>query len=104
MNRTKPTVFSKTADAGQARPKDDPSEAAVRKIGLLVELLRGNRIRVADYLAEHGRNERTLQRDLAQLRAIGRDAGFSISPIKNGEFRLTGFDRRPRDLADGVYA
>ena len=93
-------MFSKLASENPARPKDDPSEAAARKIGLLLQLLRDDYINVVAYLGQHGKNERTFQRDLRQLRTLGEHLGFSISQIKDGQVRLIGFDRRPRRLPD----
>jgi predicted DNA-binding transcriptional regulator YafY len=83
---------------GRARPKDDPSIAAFRKIALLIDLVRDKSIRADIYFKTYETNERTLQRDLSQLRKIGKDIGFTISKLKDGRVELTSFDRRPRQL------
>lgn len=85
---------------GSGRSKDEPTASATRKFWLLVELLRDGYVRVDDYLRRYGTDKRTLQRDLHQLRAIGKELRFSITAIKDGQIRLSGFDRRPRRLGD----
>jgi predicted DNA-binding transcriptional regulator YafY len=84
----------------RGRPKDDPSVAAFRKIALLVDLVRDKSIRAETYFATYDTNERTLQRDLSQLRKIGKELGFTISTLKDGRVELMSFDRRPRRLDD----
>lgn len=94
------TVPARTYGGGRGRSKDEPTEAATRKFWLLVELLRNDYVRVDEYMTRYGSDRRTLQRDLAQLRKIGKELRFAISPIESGLVRLTGFDRRPRQLGD----
>jgi predicted DNA-binding transcriptional regulator YafY len=82
-------------DTGEA------SESVARKIWLLLELLRSRSVRYSEYVALHGRDKRSFQRDLQQLRAIGTASGFRISKIEGGETaRLTSFDAAPRRLDD----
>ncbi len=85
---------------GPGRPKDDPSIAAFRKIALLIDLVRDKTIHAEAYFRTWETNERTLQRDLSQLRKIGKDLGFTISKLNDGRVDLTSFDRRPRRIDD----
>ena len=85
-------------DAGEA------SESVARKIWLLLELLRHRSVRFEEYALRHQGGKRSFQRDLQQLRAIGKSAGFAISSIEQGDLvRLTALDARIRRL-DGARA
>lgn len=63
------------------REPGEASEAVARKIWLLLELFRHRVVRFSDYQRLYQRDRRSFQRDLQQLRAIGKEAGFSISRI-----------------------
>jgi len=86
------------------KPGRDPgeaTEAAARKILVLLELLRAKAIRFSTYEVVHGRDFRSFQRDLQHLRKIGEEAGFRISPIKDHEraeltLTIRGCDRSMR--------
>jgi hypothetical protein len=67
------------------RETGEATEAAARKILVLLELLRTKAIRFSTYERVHGRDYRTFQRDLQHLRKIGEEAGFRISPIRAKE-------------------
>lgn len=70
------------------------SDVAARKIWLLLELIRRGRVTYTEYRARHGRDFRSFQRDLQQLRAIGKKSGFSVSRIKGGNgVELERFER-----------
>jgi predicted DNA-binding transcriptional regulator YafY len=64
---------------GKARGSGTPSRSTRRKIQFFVSLLRRHRISLDELKAEFGVSERTLLRDLQELRAIGEAAGFRIS-------------------------
>ena len=86
------------------RVSGEASESVARKIWLLLELLRHRSVRFSEYERLHERDKRSFQRDLQQLRTIGRSAGFAISKIERGEIaRLTSVDTRIRRL-DGARA
>jgi predicted DNA-binding transcriptional regulator YafY len=87
-------------DDGRRRDSSEASESVARKIWLLMELLRHRQVRYTEYEALHGDGKRSFQRDLQQLRTIGKTAGFTISPIKDGLVRLTSFDTTLRRLDD----
>lgn len=88
----------------QRRDTGEASESVARKIWLLLELLRHQIVHVSEYERLHQRDRRSFQRDLQQLRAIGKSAGFAISNIEQGELvRLTALDQRIRRL-DGARA
>jgi predicted DNA-binding transcriptional regulator YafY len=87
--------------SGRRRPDGDPSEAAARKIWLLVELLRNGRARFTHYLERHGRDYRSFQRDLQQLRQLGTSLGFKISKIADADkVVLESYDPKLRKLDD----
>ena len=77
--------LKKAFPTGRRRPDGDPSEAAARKIWLLVELLRNGKARYSQYLERHGRDYRSFQRDLQQLRQLGTSLGFTISKIVDAD-------------------
>lgn len=79
----------------------EASESVARKIWLLLELLRSRHVLFSEYTALHDRDRRSFQRDLQQLRVIGKTAGFTISKLENGDrVRLESFDAAPRRLDD----
>jgi predicted DNA-binding transcriptional regulator YafY len=92
---------TKAFPTGRRRPDGDPSEAAARKVWLLVELLRNGQARYSQYLERHGRDYRSFQRDLQQLRQLGTSLGFTISKIVDAErVVLESYDRKLRKLDD----
>jgi predicted DNA-binding transcriptional regulator YafY len=87
--------MSKAAFATGKRKKstNDASEAVIRKIRLLIELLRNRHITFEYYEREFDRDFRSFQRDLQQLRKIGSQSGFGMSGIKDGSLvELEHFD------------
>ena len=100
-------------DVGVAKPKKlargagEATEAAARKILVLLELLRAKAIRFSRYEVVHGRDFRSFQRDLQHLRKIGEEAGFKISPIRDrerAELTLTDTGLRSLDASPGVLS
>lgn len=88
-------------DEGRRRDPGEASESVARKIWLLMELLRHRRVRFTEYAALHARDKRSFQRDLQQLRAIGKTAGFAISKVESGDLvRLISYDTTLRRLDD----
>jgi predicted DNA-binding transcriptional regulator YafY len=85
---------------GAPRDASEAAESVARKIWLLLELLRHRSVRLEEYVAQHGRNKRSFQRDLQQLRTIGKSAGFAISKIEDGVARLEHYDTSLRRLDD----
>jgi predicted DNA-binding transcriptional regulator YafY len=86
---------------GAARDAGEAAESVARKIWLLLELLRYHSVRLSQYVKLHGRNRRSFQRDLQQLRTIGNTAGFTISKIDtDGVARLEHYDTSLRRLDD----
>jgi predicted DNA-binding transcriptional regulator YafY len=53
---------------------------------MLVELLLKKRLSLAAYITQHKRDRRSFQRDLQQLRVIGKQSGFAISAMKQGTY------------------
>jgi hypothetical protein len=90
-----------------SRNPGEATEAAARKILVLLELLRSKAIRFSTYEHVYGRDYRSFQRDLQHLRKIGEEAGFKISPIANREraelslvdSQLRSLDASPRVVA-----
>src|SRR5450631_1481481 len=82
------SVISAThfANGNRTRSTNEASDSSVRKIWMIVELLRHKRLSLAMYQKEHERNLRSFQRDLQQLRAIGQQSGFTISPVQNASY------------------
>lgn len=85
-------------EGDRRRDASEASESVARKIWLLMELLRHRRVRFSEYTALHAGGKRSFQRDLQQLRTIGKTAGFTISPVKDGVVHLTAFDATLRRL------
>jgi len=85
------------------KSSNEAPESVVRKIGMIVELLRHQRIAFSRYAAQYERDYRSFQRDLQQLRKIGVHAGFQISHIKDNEFvDLVALDKKTRNLHRGA--
>ena len=87
-------------DDARRRDTGEASESVGRKIWLLLELLRHRLVRLADYEQLHERDRRSFQRDLQQLRGIGKVSGFTIGTLKDGIVRLDAFDPSLRRLDD----
>jgi len=88
-------------DEGRRRDAGEASESVARKIWLLMELLRHRRVSFSEYAALHARDKRSFQRDLQQLRTIGKTAGFAISKVEHGDLvRLLSYDTTLRRLDD----
>ncbi len=85
-------------DESRRRDSSEASESVARKIWLLMELLRSRRVRFDEYLARHGGGKRSFQRDLQQLRTIGKTSGFTISSVQDGLVQLTALDTSLRRL------
>jgi predicted DNA-binding transcriptional regulator YafY len=83
---------------GRRRDASEASESVARKIWLLMELLRHRQVRFTEYEALHSGGKRSFQRDLQQLRTIGKTSGFTISQVKDGVVNLTAFDATLRRL------
>jgi predicted DNA-binding transcriptional regulator YafY len=88
-------------DEGRRRDAGEASESVARKIWLLMELLRHRRVSFKEYAALHARDKRSFQRDLQQLRKIGKTAGFAISKLERGDLvQLISYDATLRRLDD----
>jgi predicted DNA-binding transcriptional regulator YafY len=72
-------------DDETSRKVGEATEAAQRKILVLLELLRKKSIRFSTYSSVYSRDFRSFQRDLQHLRRIGEEGGFTISAIRNKE-------------------
>ena len=78
---------------GKARPSGEPSGSTERKIRILLELIRHNSVRLSRLADEYGASERSLLRDLQELRKIGERAGFTLSEkSENDRVRLLAFE------------
>lgn len=84
---------------GTPRASGEPSGATERKIRILLELIRNKFVRVGRLCDEYGASERSLLRDLQELRKIGARAGFKLSEkAEHDTIRLLDFDARPTAL------
>ena len=84
---------------GKPRKSGNPAQATVRKISLLLDLVRNKRISLRASERHYGCSERTLLRDLQELRTIGETAGFRISDRQPGDiFELSEFKAQPTRL------
>ena len=73
-----------------------------RKIGILLDLVRNRRISLGVFERTYGASERTLLRDLQELRKIGEAAGFTIGEREPGDaFVLSEFKSRPAGMLAG---
>ena len=85
-----------TTRFGKARPSGEPSGSTERKIRILLELIRNKFVRLSHLADEYDTSERSLLRDLQELRKIGKRAGFELSEkTENDRVRLVSFDSRP---------
>jgi predicted DNA-binding transcriptional regulator YafY len=91
-------------DSGTGRTSsNEASESVVRKVAMIVELLRQKNIRFSEYERQYHRDYRSFQRDLQQLRAIGVEAGFTISNIADKELvRLLATNDKVKNLNRGA--
>ncbi|HTV72736.1 MAG TPA: WYL domain-containing protein [Candidatus Acidoferrales bacterium] len=81
------------------RRTDAPAKHLVRVVSILVTLLCDEVLDYAACVRRYEISKRVFQRDLRKLREIGREQGFSISPITNGRVFLTASDRRAERLS-----
>lgn len=84
---------------GKPRASGEPSGATERKIRILLELIRNKFVRLGRLCDDYGTSERSLLRDLQELRKIGARAGFRLSEkAENDTIRLISFEARPTAL------
>lgn len=84
---------------GKPRASGEPSGATERKIRILLELIRNKFVRLGRLCDEYGASERSLLRDMQELRKIGARAGFQLSEkAENDTIRLLSFEARPTAL------
>jgi len=87
---------------GSPRKSGTPNPATVRKIGILLDLIRNRSISLSACAHTYGSSERTLLRDLQELRNIGQTSGFRISDREYGDVvELSEFKARPAGLLAG---
>jgi predicted DNA-binding transcriptional regulator YafY len=77
-----------SSDTSAARAHDAPTEHVARIAWMLVTLLTSETLEYATYCDRFGRSLRQFQRDVYQLREIGRDVGFHVSPRTGGRVLL----------------
>ena len=77
---------------GKPRGSGTPSSATHRKIRILVELVRHGRLSLRQLMTDFAASERTLLRDLQELRHIGTAAGFRIGERSSGDIELLDFE------------
>ena len=75
-------------DPESVRPSNQPSEDDTRLIWMFLRLLRFREIDYASFSKEFRRGEKTFGRDVAKLRAIGIDYGFTIGRQKRSRVQL----------------
>lgn len=84
---------------GKARASGKPTASVARKIGILLDLVRNRKISLSGCMQTYQAKERTILRDLQELRAIGNSAGFRISEREGGDlFTLSEFKARPAGM------
>ncbi len=87
---------------GKPRKSGSPTPAMARKIGILLDLVRNRRISLKGCEQTYGASERTILRDLQELRNIGETAGFRITEREHGDVcELSEFKSRPAGLVEG---
>src|SRR6185312_16341266 len=87
---------------GKPRKPGSPTPAMTRKIGILLDLVRHRKISLSGCQQTYGASERTVLRDLQELRNIGETAGFRITEREHGDtFELSEFKARPASVAEG---
>jgi len=73
-----------------------------RKIGILLDLVRNRRISLRGCEQTYGASERTILRDLQELRKIGETSGFRITEREHGDVcELSEFKARPAGILEG---
>lgn len=91
-----------TQRLGKPRKSGSPTPATARKIGILLDLVRNRSISLRGCEATYGASERTVLRDLQELRNIGEAAGFRITEREHGDtFELSEFKARPSNVVAG---
>lgn len=75
-------------DPASVRGASDPPEDSTRLIWMFLSLIRRHYVDYAPYAKEFRRSEKTFQRDVAKLRAIGEKYRFTLSPQRHGRFDL----------------
>jgi predicted DNA-binding transcriptional regulator YafY len=84
---------------GKARKSGAPTAATARKIGILLDLVRSRAISLKGCISTYRAEERTVLRDLQELRKIGETAGFHITEREHGDtFRLSEFKGKPPSM------
>ena len=87
---------------GKPRKSGSPTAATARKIGILLDLVRNRRISLRGCEQTYAASERTLLRDLQELRNIGKEAGFDITDRERGDiFELSEFKAKPSGVLAG---
>lgn len=87
---------------GKPRKSGSPTPATARKIGILLDLVRHRSVSLKGCEQTYGASERTLLRDLQELRRIGEALGFRISEREQGDtFTLSEFKSKPSGLIAG---
>jgi predicted DNA-binding transcriptional regulator YafY len=91
-----------TQRLGKARKSGSPTPAVARKIGILLDLVRNRTVSLSGCQQTYGASERTILRDLQELRAIGKVAGFRIGDREHGDtFVLSEFKAKPAGIVAG---
>lgn len=91
-----------TQRLGKPRKSGSPTPAMARKIGILLDLVRNRKISIKGCEQTYGASERTILRDLQELRNIGETAGFRITEREHGDTcELSEFNARPTGLVEG---
>ena len=88
---------------GKARKSGSPAQQWRPEVGILLDLVRNRRVsRFSVFEHTYGASERTLLRDLQELRKIGETAGFTIGERETGDtFVLSEFNGRPAGMLAG---
>lgn len=84
--------FEELPRAGR-RDQGEASEAVGRKIWLLMELIQYGSVRFSKYDRTYGRDKRSFQRDLQQLRSEIDPAVFAISRLTGDIVHLVGYEQ-----------
>ncbi len=87
-------VASFLVDPDGGHAKDEPSDTAIRLAWMLLALLRHNRVDSTTYVRTFQMSEYTFRRDVRRLKAIGRQCGFKISPLRKGVLTLAAREAR----------
>jgi predicted DNA-binding transcriptional regulator YafY len=79
-------------DASAIRAADLPSEDSTRLIYMMCTLIRTKTVAFDSYYGRFSRSSRTFKRDIAKLRDLGEQYGFSLVSLKTGGVRLEKFE------------